>query len=67
MLGNGYCNRPAQVDCVFESICGSCAYYSIDSGFEPVLRLQPGHAARRSQHRVDLLQMLIDRNQEAIP
>lgn len=67
MLGNGYCNRPAQLDCQFESICESCAHYSTDATFNPALRAQRDHAAQRDQHaRVDLFQMLIDRNtQEA--
>lgn len=68
MLGNGWCNRPSQLDCVFESICESCAYYATNPSFDPVIRAQRDHAAQRGQHhRVDLFQMLIDRNQEAIP
>ncbi len=68
MLGNGYCNRPAQLDCQFESICESCAYYSTDSTFHPVLRAQRDHAAQRDQHhRVDLFQMLIDHSRAATP
>jgi integrase len=67
MLGNGYCNRPTQLDCQFESICESCAYYSTNTAFDPVLRAQRDHAADRDQHhRVDLFQMLLNRNQEAI-
>lgn len=47
MLGNGYCNRPVQLDCQFESICESCAYYSTDQTFDPVLEAQRNHAAGR--------------------
>lgn len=67
MLGNGYCNRPAQLDCQFESICETCVHYSTDEKFNPVLGAQRDHAAERNQHsRVDLFQMLLDRNiQEA--
>jgi integrase len=68
MLGNGWCNRPALLDCQFESICETCAYYATDPTFDPVLRAQRDHAADRDQHhRVDLFQMLINRNQQAIP
>ncbi len=68
MLGNGYCNRPTQLDCQFESICESCAYYTTDPTFDPVLQAQRDHAAQRDQHhRVDLYQMLLDRNQQAAP
>jgi site-specific recombinase XerD len=66
MLGNGWCNRPPQIDCQFESICETCAYYSTNPTFDPVLRAQRDHAAEHDQHhRVDLFQMLIDNNQQA--
>jgi integrase len=62
LLGNGHCNRPAQLDCQFESICESCAYFSTNSAFVPVLEAQRDHAADRDQHhRVDLFDMLIKR------
>jgi hypothetical protein len=65
MLGNGYCDRPTQLDCQFESICETCAYYTTDTTFNPILQAQKDHAAQRDQHhRVDLFQMLIDRNQQ---
>jgi hypothetical protein len=68
MLGNGWCNRPAQLDCQFESICETCAYYATDETFNPVLQAQLDHAADRDQHhRVNLFQTLIDRNQQAHP
>jgi integrase len=68
MLGNGWCNRPAALDCQFESICETCAYYATDETFNPVLQTQRDHAADRDQHhRVDLFQMLINRNQQAVP
>ena len=62
LLGNGHCTRPAQLDCQFESICESCAYFSTNTSFVPVLEAQRDHAAERDQHhRVDLFDMLIDR------
>ncbi len=68
MLANGHCNRPVQLDCQFESICESCAHYSTNASFNPVLEAQRDHASARDQHhRVDLFQMLIDRNQKAAP
>jgi hypothetical protein len=27
LLGNGYCTRPPQLDCAFESICETCSYF----------------------------------------
>jgi len=62
LLGNGHCTRPAQLDCQFESICESCAYFSTNSAFVPVLEAQRDHAADRDQHhRVDLFNMLLER------
>jgi hypothetical protein len=62
LLGNGHCNRPTQLDCQFESICESCAYFSTNTSFTPVLEAQRDHAADRDQHhRVDLFDMLLDR------
>ena len=64
MLGNGHCERPPQLDCQFESICESCAHFSTNQAFNPVLQAQRDHAAQRDQHnRVDLFQMLLERNQ----
>jgi integrase len=65
LLANGNCNRPAQLDCQFESICENCAHYTTDPSFDPVLRAQRDHAADRDQHtRADLFQMLLDRTAE---
>jgi site-specific recombinase XerD len=63
MLANGHCERPPQLDCQFESICETCAHFSTNTSFDPVLQIQRDHAADRDQHhRVDLFQMLLDRN-----
>jgi integrase/recombinase XerD len=68
LLGNGHCNRPAQLDCQFESICESCAYFSTNQSFTPVLEAQRDHAADRDQHhRIDLFNMLLDRARTGQP
>lgn len=68
LLGNGHCNRPSQLDCQFESICESCAYFSTNKTFAPVLEAQRDHAADRDQHhRVDLFNMLIERTRTGQP
>jgi site-specific recombinase XerD len=68
LLGNGHCNRPAQLDCQFESICESCAYFSTNQAFVPVLEAQRDHAAERDQHhRVDLFNMLLERTRTGQP
>jgi hypothetical protein len=35
MLGNGYCARPVELDCHFESICESCTYFVTTPEFTP--------------------------------
>lgn len=68
LLGNGHCNRPTQLDCQFESICESCAYFSTNQTFTPVLEAQRDHAAERDQHhRVDLFNMLLERTRTEQP
>ncbi len=68
MLGNGWCKRPASLDCQYETICETCGFYATDETFNPILQAQRDHAADREQHhRVDLFQMLIERNQQAVP
>lgn len=49
MLGNGYCNRPPQLDCAFETICESCTYFETGLEFQPVLMRQREDAARKNQ------------------
>ncbi len=35
MLGNGYCTRPAELDCAFESICETCTFFRPASSSAP--------------------------------
>ena len=59
---------PHFLDCQFESICETCAYYTTDTTCGPVLHAQRDHAAKRDQHhRADLFQMLIERNKQVAP
>jgi site-specific recombinase XerD len=44
LLGNGYCTRPPQLDCAFESICETCSYFQTS---DPSPRLFPGRATTR--------------------
>jgi hypothetical protein len=61
LLGNGWCQRPAQLDCSFESICESCTHFATDPTFQPVLLRQRDHAATNSQAgRVELFTKLLD-------
>ena len=49
LLGNGWCQRPAQLDCSFESIFESCVHFTTDATFQPVVLRQRDHAAANNQ------------------
>jgi len=49
MPGNGYCTRPPQLDCAFESICETCSYFQTSIEFRPALAAQRDHAATHGQ------------------
>lgn len=49
MLGNGYCARPVEMDCHFESICESCSFFVTTVEFRPTLERQRDDAAARGQ------------------
>lgn len=49
MLGNGYCARPVGLDCHFESICESCAFFQTTIEFRPTLEKQRDDAASKGQ------------------
>lgn len=61
LLGNGWCQRPAQLDCSFESICESCTHFATDPTFQPVILRQRDHAATNNQAgRTELFNKLLD-------
>jgi len=49
LLGNGWCTRPPQLDCAFESICETCSYFQTTIEFRPALAAQHDHAAAHGQ------------------
>lgn len=49
MLGNGYCARPVDMDCHFESICESCSFFVTTIEFRPTLQAQRDDAATKGQ------------------
>jgi len=49
MLGNGYCARPVEMDCHFESICESCTFFVTTIEFRPTLQKQRDDAERKGQ------------------
>ena len=38
MLANGWCNRPIDTDCVYETICEGCGYYQTAIELRPALQ-----------------------------
>ena len=62
MLGNGYCTRPAELDCAFESICESCQFFQTSIAFRPTLQAQHDDATAKGQTgRQALFQQLLTR------
>lgn len=49
MLGNGYCARPVEMDCHFESICESCTFFVTTIEFRPTLQRQRDDAVDKGQ------------------
>ena len=52
LLGNGYCTRPAELDCAFESVCETCVHFATGPEFTPVLLRQRDHARERDHTRL---------------
>jgi hypothetical protein len=66
MLGNGYCTRPPELDCSFESICETCTYFQPTIEFRPVLTRQRDDAAAKGQTgRQHLFDDLLNRLDES--
>jgi integrase len=60
MLGNGYCTRPPELHCRYETICETCTHYRTDLTFQPVLLRQHQHAHDHHQtQRADLYDQLL--------
>ena len=49
LLGNGWCTRPKEMDCQFESICEGCGFFATTVEFKPTLIRQRDHAAGHDQ------------------
>jgi site-specific recombinase XerD len=62
MLGTGYCARPVEMDCHFESICESCTFFVTTIEFRPTLQRQREDAANKGQiGRAKVFDGLLDR------
>jgi site-specific recombinase XerD len=49
LLGNGYCTRPAELDCTFEAVCENCTFFQTSIAFRPTLQAQHDDAATKNQ------------------
>jgi site-specific recombinase XerD len=64
-LGNGYCARPDQLDCTFDTICPTCSYFTTGPAFLPVLQAQHDHAQQNGQsQRAELFTALLQQAAE---
>ena len=62
LLGNGYCTRPPELDCAFESVCETCAFFQTSIAFRPTLQAQHDDAQTKGQsHRAELFTSLLHR------
>jgi hypothetical protein len=62
MLGNGWCTRPPELDCAFESICETCTFFQTSIQFRPTLQAQHDDAtAKHQDHRGQLFASLLTR------
>ena len=52
LLGNGYCTRPVELDCQFESVCETCVHFATGPEFAPVIMRQRDHARERDHRRL---------------
>ena len=62
LFGNGWCTRPPQLDCAFESICETCSYFQTSIKFRPALAAQHDDAiAKHQDNRGQLFATLLAR------
>lgn len=61
MLGNGWCTRPAKLDCAFETICEGCGFFQTTITFRPTLQAQHDDAVAKGQDgRAELFTNLLN-------
>lgn len=49
LLGNGWCARPREVDCRYQTICETCSFFATTVDFRPTLQAQHDNAVDRGQ------------------
>ena len=51
LLGNGYCRRPVELDCRYETICETCPMFFTTQEHRPTLQAQRADACTKGQTR----------------
>jgi integrase len=51
LLGNGYCTRPAALDCRYETICETCSHFATTEDHRQTLTNQLANATERGEPR----------------
>lgn len=51
LLGNGYCTRPAALDCRYETICETCTHFATTEDHRQTLANQLANATERDEPR----------------
>lgn len=66
LLGNGYCSRPAELGCRYETICESCSFFAPTIAFRDTLQNQHEDAqARGETHRQEVYAGVLKRLDES--
>jgi integrase len=62
LLGNGYCTRPAEIGCRYETICEGCTFFATTIAFRDQIQAQHDDAHRHADHdRKKIYNNLLDR------
>ncbi len=62
LLGNGYCSRPEQLGCRYETICESCSFFAPTIAFRDTLQNQHDDAhAHGESHRQEIYANILKR------
>ena len=68
MLGNGWCTRPAKLDCAFETICEGCGFFQTTIAFRPTLQAQHEDAVAKGQEgRAEVFATLLNNTSSRMP
>jgi hypothetical protein len=65
LLGNGYCSRPAELGCRYETICETCSFFAPTIAFRDTIQNQHDDAhAHGENHRKNVYANVLKRLDE---